>query len=432
LWSREPLEPNWLERLRSFAQFAILVAEGFARDQLLLRATQLTYLSLLSLIPALALVVAVIDLIGGGEQVVRQLFELATAVPVEARDYILARVKDFQFGALGPLGGALLLATTVLAIGNVERALNAVWGVRETRPWGRRIPDYLAVLVVAPLVVGVAIPLRATLESQGLLQWALRHPDFEAAYETGLRQLPTLIFVLGFWLLYWFLPNTRVRWLSALLGGVAAGLLFGVAQQAYVGLSIGAARAGAVFGVLANGVLFLVWVYISWAIVLFGAEVAYAHQTLPLYRREVRGEPAGPAAREALGLAIAVQCARAFRDGAPPWTAEALSETLDVPLRTVRSVLDQLCAAGLVAPCGGDFEGAVQPARSLERIRVADLLAALRGSRETALAAPEVARAVAEVLAEVDRAAAAAAEGRSLRDLVEALGPSVDRPARAS
>jgi membrane protein len=408
------------------------VAEGFARDQLLLRATQLTYLTLLSLIPALALAVAVIDLIGGGEQVVRQLLELVAAVPGEVREFILARVADFQFATLGPLGGALLLATTVLAIGNVERALNAVWGVREARPWMRRVPDYLAVLVVAPLVLGVAISLRATLESQGLLRWALQHPIFDAAYHKGLRQLPVVLFVIGFSFVYWFLPNTRVRWLSALLGGLAAAVLFSVAQFVYQELSVGAARAGAVFGVLANGVLFLVWVYISWAIVLFGAEISYAHQTLPLYRREVRGEPASPAAREALGLAIAVQCARAFRDGAPPWTADALSEALDVPLRTVRSVLDQLTQAGIVRPCGDEPNEAVQPARPLDRIRVVDLLAALRGSRETVLAAPEVARAVAEVLDEVDRAAESAAAGRNLRDLVEALGPAVDRPPRAS
>jgi membrane protein len=412
-------------------QFAILLWQGFSRDQLLLRAHQLTYLTLLSLIPALALTVAVVDLIGGGEGVVRQLLDLAAAVPPEVREYLLARVADFEFAALGPLGGGLLLATTVLALGNVERALNAVWGVHETRPWVRRIPDYLAVLLVAPLVLGVAISLRATLESQGFVRWALQHPLFEAAYHAGLRQLPTLLFVLGFSFVYWFLPNTRVRPLAALLGGLAAGVLFSAAQQAYVELSIGAARSNAVFGALAGAALFLVWIYFSWSIVLFGAEVSYAFQTLPLYRREVRGAPASPAAREALGLAIAAVCARAFRDGARPWSADALSETLDVPLRTVRSVLDELERAGILSACGGELTGAYQPARPLERIRVADLLAALRGSRATALAAPEVARAVSDVLAEVDAAAAAAAEGRNLRDLVEGLAPVVDRRERA-
>ena len=432
MWSREPLGPFGLERLRALAQLAIVVAEGFARDQLLLRATQLTYLTLLSLIPALALAAAVVDLIGGGQELVRRLLGLASAVPVEVRDYILARVADFRFATLGPLGGAMLLATTVLAIGNVERALNVVWGVRETRRWLRRVPDYLVVLVVAPLVLGLAISLAASLESQHFLRWARDHPLFDAAYHAGLRQVPLLLLVLGFSFVYGFLPNTHVRLRSALLGGLAAGLLFALAQEAYQDLSIGAARAGAVFGVLANGVLFLVWVYFSWAIVLLGAEIAYAHQTLPLYRREVRGDPASPAAREALGLAIALECGRAFRDEAPPRTADVLSERLDVPLRTVRSVLDSLLRAGILRSCGAEAAEAVQPARPLELIRVADVLAALRGSRQIALDVPEVTRVVAEVLAEVDRASAVAAEGRNLRDLLDAMTRAVDRPPAAS
>ncbi|MEN8162082.1 MAG: YihY/virulence factor BrkB family protein, partial [Myxococcota bacterium] len=204
-------------------QLAILVAQGFARDELLLRAHQLTYLTLLSLIPALALAGTFIDLIGGGGSVIQALLDrYAAAAPAETRSFILERVADFEFGALGPLGGAVLLATTVLAIGGVERALNAVWGVREPRGWSRRVPDYLAVMVVAPLVVGIAIPLRTSLESQELVSWALQHPLFATLYHAGLRWLPALLLVLGFSFLYAFLPNTRVRWLSALLGGLAA------------------------------------------------------------------------------------------------------------------------------------------------------------------------------------------------------------------
>jgi DNA-binding IscR family transcriptional regulator len=109
-----------------------------------------------------------------------------------------------------------------------------------------------------------------------------------------------------------------------------------------------------------------------------------------------------------------------------------LSEALDVPLRTVRSVLEALLRAGIVRPCGAEAAEGVQPARPLERIRVADVLAALRGPREVALAAPRLTQVVGEVLAEVDRATALAAEGRNLRDLVESLAPAVDRPSAAS
>jgi len=195
-------------------------------------------------------------------------------------------------------------------------------------------------------------------------------------------------------------------------------LLFSIVQWAYVRFSIGAARYDAILGSMAAIGLFLMWVYISWAIVLLGAEVAYAVQTLRLYRLEVQGAPAGAAAREFIGLAIAVQCARAFQRHAEPWTPQRLSDGLHVPFRTVQAILDELCTAGILAPCGGENVGAFQLGQPMEQTRVSDVLLALRGPRETAMSDPEVTQEVAAVLREVDQAAAVPAERRNLRDMV--------------
>ena len=152
--------------------------------------------------------------------------------------------------------------------------------------------------------------------------------------------------------------------------------------------------------------------------------MAYAHQTLPLYRREVRGTPAGAAARESIGLTLAVELARAFRDGRPPWSVDVLSDSLDIPLRTVRDVTGELERAGILTPCAGEPVGGYQIGRSPERIRVADILAAVRGPREAAVGDAEVARVVTQVFEEIDRGSAQISEVRSLRDLVEELGPT--------
>ncbi len=403
-----------------------MIAEGFVKDQLLLRAYPLTFLTILSIVPLLAIAVALVDLIGGSEDVVRQILDQFAAVTPQATEFILAQVSKFNFRALGGLSGAVVLFTTVLQIGGVEKALNAIWGVQHQRRWVRRIPDYLAVVVVAPLLLGIAIPLRTSIESQWLFQRLLHLPGMVTLYAMGLQYAPLLLSVAAFSFLYWFLPNTRVRLSSALLGGFVAALLFGAAQVAFVTGVRGSARYGAAFGALAGVAFFMVWVYWSWCVVLFGAEVSYAHQTLALYRREVRGEAPGPAARETLGLAIAVQCARRFLEGTPPWTAEELSDALDVPLRTVRDVVGALAEAGLLVACGRDEGVAYQPARPLEQIRVADVLAALRGDRDLHLAVSELSRRVAETLAEVDRVAAAPAEARNLRDLAEELRGAVE------
>ncbi len=330
-------------------------------------------------------------------------------------------VYRISFAVIPEPASALLLATMILAVGRVEQALNALWGVTERRPWSRRIPDYLAVIVIAPLTLGGAISMRAALESQTLVQKALEFPLLHLLYRSGLRWAPVVLVISALTFLYWFLPNTRVRPRSALLGGLVAGVLFNAAQVAYVALTLGAkARLDEAFAASAWVVMFLIWVYIAWAVVLLGAEVAYAHQTLSLYRREVQGKAAGTAARETIGLAIALCCARAFHDGTQPWHPDALSDSLDVPLRTVREVLRSLEQAGIVAPCGGESVGSYQMARPAEQVRVSDVLVALRGNPAVPLGVAELSRTANAIIAEVEHAGAAAAGSRSLRDLLSA------------
>jgi membrane protein len=306
----------------------------------------------------------------------------------------------------------------VLGISNIERALNGIWGIQKDRTWARRLPDYLAVLLIAPLLLVTALSLATTLKSQWLVQRLLDVPVFSVAYHAGLQYAPIVVLSLAFAFLYWFLPNTRVRVVAALLGGIVAGVLVTLAQGAYLGFSIGAARAHALFGGFAQIPLLFVWIYVFWAIVLFGAEVAYAFQTLALYRREVRGRRAGPAEREAIGLRIAVEVARTFRDGATLWTADALSDVLRVPLRTIRDVLSHLEAAGIVAGRGAQDEGGFQLGRPAESIAVTDALVALRGPREPVADGSPIGASVESVLAEIDSGEARAAGGRTLADLL--------------
>ena len=407
----------------------MIIGEGFVRDQLLLRANALTYLSLLALIPLIAIAVSISSALGmSPENMARLILEQVAAGSPEAVDRILPLIENLNFAALGASGAAVFFFTTVLAIGNVEQAFNQIWGVRRLRSWERRIPDYLAVLIVSPVLLGVAISLSGTFQSQALVKRLLEFPLFATLWDFGLRQLPLLFSAVGFSFLYWFLPNTRVRFASAILGGIVAAILFGLAQYGYVQFNVGVMRYNTVFGSIAFLPLLMVWIYFCWAIILLGAEVAYAHQTLALYRREVRGAPAGPAARESIGLAIAVELARSFYGGRPPWSVDSLSDFLDVPLRTVRDVTGELERAGILVPCAGEPAGGYQIGRPLERVRVEDVLAAMRGPRDAVIGDSEVARVVAEVLGEVDRSASRVSELRTLRDLVEELGPQVDPP----
>jgi membrane protein len=355
---------------------------------------------------------------------VRLLVEQLAAGAPDAVERILSFVKGVQFGALGTVGGALLILTTILMVGNVEQALNAIWGVTKQRPWVRRIPDYLAVVLISPLLLGVALSLGTTLSSQWLVQKLLQWPVFATLYDLGIRQAAAVLVVAGLSFLYWFLPNTEVRPRAALLGALVGGVLFSVAQRAYLGLNVGVARYDAIFAGFAWFPLLLAWIYVEWAITLLGAEVAYAYQTLPLYRREVRGTPAGPAARESIGLAVALAVARAFRESARSWDEDQLSEHLDVPVRTVRDVVGQLEKAGILTPVADpDRSGVWQLARPADRVRVADVIEALRGPRETPLRPHRLAAQVEAVFAEID-ARDREAGSQTLEDLVEAGSPA--------
>jgi membrane protein len=243
----------------------------------------------------------------------------------------------------------------------------------------------------------------------------------------GLAYLPLLLLVGVYTFLYAFLPNTRVRRLSALLGAVPAAILTVAAQSLFLGLGIGVARASAFFGSFAALPLLFVWIYILWAIVLLGAEIAFAHQNLDLYRREVRGGPVGPAEREAIGLRIVLEVGRRFRDGSVCADTGDLADALGVPVRAARDVVEHLTTAGILARRSESGEReALQLGRPAERILVVDVLHALRGSHGAMDQGTPVGIAVERVLAEIEEGTVKGASGRTAAELLAGIPPVGD------
>jgi membrane protein len=321
------------------------------------------------------------------------------------------------------VGGASLFVTTVLGLTNVEKAFNKIWGIERERSLMRRFADYLAVLVVAPLLFTVAVSLATSLRSETILQQVLSYPGLAQAYELGLRQAPTVLLLLGFAFLYWFLPNTSVRIGPALLGGLVAAVLFGIAQALYIGFNVGVTRSNAIFGSFAALPLLLVWLYVSWIVVLLGCEVAFAAQNLHSFRRARVGEEPRPAAREAIGIAVAARVARAFREEGGI-TDEVLAGELDVPVRTVRAILGDLEAGGIVSLRGADGRDAYQLGRAADAISIAQVLEALRGHSAPAGRELPPDHSVRALVADVERGIEKALDDRTLADLAAAVPPS--------
>lgn len=417
LWRsrRSTGEPAWQRFGRGALQVGVIVFQGIERDQLFLRTSALTYFTMLSLIPVLAVAIGLVGAFGVSDDLARFVVDRIAAGSPEAGQTILDLVSHVSFRSLGVYGGAMLLVTTVLQITSVERAFNAIWGIERERSPIRRFADYLAVLVVAPLVFTVAVSVATGLRSEAMVERLLAHPMLAHAWDLGLQHLPTALLWLGFAFVYWFLPNTNVRIVPALLGGAVAAVLFALAQELYIGFNVGVARSSAVFGSFAALPLLLAWLYVSWTIVLLGCEVAFASQNLASFRLARAGEEPRPAAREAIGLAIASRVARAFADG-EEIRDEMLASELDVPVRTVRAILRDLAAGGIVSE-RGDAPDAWQLGRAAEHVAVADVLEALRGKAGVPGAAHTADATVRALVAEIEGEVDTALRGRTLADL---------------
>lgn len=429
MWRSEFEPKTWASRGVRLLQFTSMVGEGFVRDQLLLRASALTYFSVLSIVPVLAIVGSIATAVGVTENLVGVFVDQISARFPGAGEQLSDIVRNADIGGLGSLGAVALFLTTIFGISNIEQALNHIWGVKQGRTWARKIPDYLAVLIIAPLLLGAGLSMATTIKSQWVVQKLLEYPLFEIAYSLGLKQFPTLVLAGAFTFLFWFLPNTHVRAFAAFLGGAVTAVAVNGALGLYLSMSVGAARANALYGGFAQLPLFFVWIYFFWAIVLFGAEVAFAYQNLELYRREVRGRNPDPAERESIGLRIVIEVARAFRDGAPPWTADRLAETMHVPVRAVRDVIQNLRGQRILVALGeAEPEDGYQLGRPAERIDIPMILAAVRGVREPTAGDPRVREVVDRILAAMGEGEAKAAQGQSLADVLAGMPTSTDPP----
>ncbi len=414
LWAEEPASRWVVARAVGLLQFAMLTARGFVRDRLLLHASALTYFTMISLIPIFAIMIGIAAAMGVESDFAAGIVEKLAAGAPGAQQYILEQIGSADLKAMGGIGAGIVFVVTVLGISNIEGAFNTIWGVKKQRSWGRRFPDYLAILAVIPLLA-TGLSVATGLKSPWLLQHLRQYETFSLVYELGLKQLPWLTLSGAFALMFWFLPNTRVKFSSAALGGVVAGVLVLIAQNAYLSYSVGVAKANALYGAFAQLPLLFGWIYVFWAIVLFGAELAFAHQNLASYRRELRGSAARPAEREEIALRIALQVARTFRDAASPQTADSLAVELNAPVRVVRDVVAQLETAGILAR-RGDAD-AFQLGQPAERIRAVDILTALRGARVPA-AGDGSAAVVDRLLGDLDLATVSGGGARTLSELL--------------
>jgi len=424
LWE---IDTGSLSPLRGFivrsARLVHVLAKQLDEGQLSMRAMSLVYTTLLSLVPLLAVSFSVLKAFGVHNQV-RPILQRFLAPLGPKGDEVTMRVVEFvgnmKVGVLGSVGLALLIYTVVSLIYKVESSFNHIWRVKNPRSIARRFTEYMSMLLVGPILAFSAMGLTAAFMSSAFVDWLRGFGPVGAAFYMFHGLLPYIITCAGFTLAYTIIPSARVKLRPALAGGLFAGIIWEVTGWGFAQFVVTSAKYSAIYSGFAILVMFMLWVYISWLILLAGASVSFYHQ-FPQYLLLADETPSlSNRLRERLAFSVMYLTGQAYHSGGPPWTLDTLVERLAVPIEPLRDTLDMLERKGLLMTSGED-PPAYLPGRDMETIQLAEILATVRTAGERLQAAARTAAPLpdVEIIAEgMERAMSGTLTGRTLRDLV--------------
>ncbi|MGO8838607.1 MAG: YhjD/YihY/BrkB family envelope integrity protein [Limisphaerales bacterium] len=418
-----------LSRLERFVHLCALVINSFVRNRCPVRAAALSYATLLALIPLLAVAISVTSSLlnsEGEDKIYRAIDKLvsnvvppatlntndpAVALEIspgrsgvltpanaaaetnvvaagaddtggdtrvtaqkEAAQYIHQFIQNTRSRTLGVVGMLLLVYVAIQMLANIEDTFNDIWGVTRGRNWLLRVVLYWTTITLGPLAIVAALGLAGGSHLQTTRNLVTRMP-----FVGGLifELLPLVVLWLTFALVYQVVPNTRVRFGAAFVGGVVGGSLWHLNNLfgfLYVSRFVSNSK---IYGSLGLIPVFMIGLYFSWLILLFGAQVAYAFQNRAAYLQDKLAENVNQRGREFVALRLMTCIGQRFQRGLPPVTIQDISAELGIPTRLAQQVLHTLLAARLVTEVAGT-ELAYAPARPLETINAHHILHAMR------------------------------------------------------
>jgi membrane protein len=327
--------------------------------------------------------------------------------------------SHIHVGSLGTLGITFLFITMIMVLTNIEMAFNQIWKVERGRPWLRKCSDYLGLLVILPVAMFVAVSLTTFVKSHAVTQELLSIDFFGRLYVYILKLAPFFVMWLAFSFIYLFMPNTRVNPISASAGGIIGGTLWQVSQWAYIHYQFGFSTYGAIYGALSQLPMLLIWIFVSWIILLLGAEIAFAHQNVANYRLRQRLKVQPSEHQSYWGLQLLLLVCERFEAGGPPPTIAALAERLELPLAEANALVEVLQDIGALR-ASGENGLEVLPARDMKHLMVFDLVEGLekRVSVESKVAKDGYGKVAVEVLNLVRQEGRGGIEELTMADLL--------------
>ncbi len=362
----------------------ILALRGFNEDKCSLRASALTFYSLLSIVPVCAMLFGIAKGFGTDKSLEKQLlakFPGQEEVLMQVMEFARNLLEQTKGGIVAGIGLAILFWIVIKLLSNIERSFNDIWGIKESRSAVRKITDYISIMLICPVLILMSSGLTVFIITQ--IQHITEKFAFLGFFSPliffSFKLLPYGVICGAFTFIYIFMPNTKVKFLSGLIAGVIAGATYQVAQWGYINFQVGVAQYNAIYGSFAALPLFLIWLQISWLIVLFGAEISFALQNIDTYEFEPDCSRVSPSFKKLLSLQIAQVLIKNFSDGLQPLTANQISHTLEIPHRLVNHILYELAECGIAVETKTeeDQEFAYQPARTINLLTIKYVIDAL-------------------------------------------------------
>ncbi len=366
----------FIKQLRIF----LLAFRGFAEDKVQLRASALTFYTLLSIVPVLAMVFGIAKGFGFEENLKTILEENLSEhkeILTETINFAERMLKNIKGGFIAGTGLIVLVWSVMKVLGNIENAFNNIWQIKKSRGISRKFSDYLSLVVVAPILVFISSGFAISQENSIMEGTILGYLGPLLKMIVWVLSFSLIWFV--FTLLYIIMPNTKVNFKAAFPGGVIAGSMFQLLQWAYVSFQSLLSGYGTIYGSFAALPLFLMWMQFSWLIVLFGAEIAFAYQNVENYEFETDTMNISNHYKRILSLFIARLIIKNFMGGIPAMTANEISHKLDIPVRIVRDIIYELYEAKILSETVTENvkEIAYQPAQDTDRLSLSYVIKSL-------------------------------------------------------
>jgi len=404
----------------------VLAARGFSHNKVQLRASALTYYTLLSVIPVVAIAFAIAKGFGL-DQILKDLIVREFSSQKEVLDMLLnyatSALEAAKGGPIAGIGLILLFYSVMAMLNRIESSFNHIWQIRSSRPWYRKFTDYLTIMLISPvfiilsssLTLFISTKLPEYMESAPILEF------FKPMVSFLVKFAPYFLTWIALIILYIIMPNTKVNFIPALISGIISGTILQVLQWVYIDLQFGITKLNAIYGSFAAIPLFILWMQSNWIIILLGAELTFANQNVSRYEYESEALNISNFQKRALVLMILQIIIRNFSVGEKPISAQQIGVTLKIPVRLARDILQDLSNVNLVSIIHENEhkERLYQPALDINKLTVSYVFSRLdkRGNEHVMVAKNKDYEKIMTILEKFDKLVAKSDSNVLIKDL---------------